>query len=274
MATCGTCCRLFPAGSHSRQQHLDATGHSIPSNECDTCFRFFSSRRAVNQHMTDTDHWGVSTSPEPEYQCTDCSDDFYTESELRDHEVVEHLYCSPCDRYFQHRNNINQHLNGRLHRKTNVQCPFCRQTFGTATGLVHHLERGSCPQAPVDRDQLYLAVRRRDPDSLLCKKLLGWTGSTDYEASNLAWNSSVQAYECYFCHQYFKKLSSLNQHLKSPTHQDNLYHCPNLACRREFTTLAAVINHLESESCSYMRFATVQANVERILDPGRMIQGL
>lgn len=37
-------------------------------------------------------------------------------------------------------------------------------------------------------------------------------------------------------------------------------------------TLAAVINHLESESCDYMHFEAVQKNVERILDPRRMIQ--
>lgn len=143
---------------------------------------------------------------------------------------------------------------------------------GTATGLVHHLDRGSCSKAPLNRDKLYEAVRRRDPNSVISKKLLTWSGTTSYEATERTWNCFVEAYECYLCHRLFGKLASLNQHLSSPIHQQKLYHCPNSRCGREFTTLAAVINHLESESCEYMRFEAVQKNVDRIVDPRRMIQ--
>ncbi|PHH72130.1 hypothetical protein CDD82_6168 [Ophiocordyceps australis] len=268
MATCGTCWRYFSAGGNARQQHLDAKGHSIPQFECETCFSYFGSRRAVCQHMNDARHWAASPDPE----CDFCDESFYNESDLRDHEINDHIFCRPCNRHFQNRNNITQHLRSRAHCSTTVQCPFCPKTFGTATGLVHHLERGACPSAPLDRDTLYRVVRRYDPNGILCKKLLTWSGSSTFEASQMAWNSRAQAYECYLCHRLFPTLPSLNQHLNSPVHQESLYHCPG--CPKEFTTLAAVINHLESESCQYTRFEDVQQGIQRIVNPCRMIQGI
>lgn len=150
---------------------------------------------------------------------------------------------------------------------------FCGTEHGTATGLVHHLESGRCPKAPLNRDKLYQAVRSRDPTGLISKKLLGWSGSPSYEASEKAWNPSAQAFQCYLCGRLFGQLKSLNQHLSSPAHQQKLYHCPNGHCDKDFVTLAALINHLESESCKFMRFDAVQRKVAQILDPRRMIQG-
>lgn len=46
MFTCGTCWREFPAGWHSRQPHMNATGHCQPDFECDSCESYFGSQRA------------------------------------------------------------------------------------------------------------------------------------------------------------------------------------------------------------------------------------
>ena len=131
---------------------------------------------------------------------------------------------------------------------------------------MHHLE-GVRAQSPLDRDKLYEAVRSRDPNGIISKKLLAWSGTTSYEATNKAWNPVTKAYQCYLCGGLFGKLASLNQHLSSPVHQQKLYHCPNSRCQREYTTLAAVINHLESESCEYMRFEAVQKTWSEFLIP-------
>lgn len=152
-----------------------------------------------------------------------------------------------------------------------MSCPFCGASRSSATGLVHHLERGNCPNAPLDRDSLYLAVRRRDPDGVLSKKLLEFHGSSEYSATEQAYNHRLDGYQCYMCGKVYDRLNSLNQHLASPAHQQAYYHCPNRRCGREFTTLAATMNHLESESCGFMRFDAVQSNVGRILDSRRMI---
>ncbi|KAM3563258.1 hypothetical protein ARSEF4850_002415 [Beauveria asiatica] len=109
MSTCGTCWRVFPAGWQSRQQHMHATGHCPPDFECDTCDKYFGSQQAVNQHMNDVGHWAESSeSDAPDYECDDCDENFFDEEGLHDHEVKEHLYCAPCDRYFQNWNSINQ----------------------------------------------------------------------------------------------------------------------------------------------------------------------
>ncbi|GJC86082.1 PR domain zinc finger protein 16 [Colletotrichum liriopes] len=270
--TCGTCWREFPAGWQSREQHLDATGHQIPANECDSCDRFFCTRHAVEQHMNALSHWASDVSDnDPEHECDDCSDCFSDEEDLRDHEVQNHYYCKPCNRYFQNHNNIRQHLNSRIHRSSTLRCPFCNQPRNTATGLIHHLEQGACPNAPLDRDKLYEAVRQRDPNGIISKNLLEWHSSPTYTATERAHNATANAYECYLCHRLFSTLQGLNSHLNSTVHKQVLYHCPNRRCGREFKTLAGVINHLESESCDFMRFDSVQRKVERIVDPNRMI---
>jgi hypothetical protein len=90
-----------------------------------------------------------------------------------------------------------------------------------------------------------------------------------YEATNQAWNGYYL--ECYLCHREFNTTQALNQHLKSPVHQQTVYHCPNRGCSKEFKALAGLFNHLESESCSFMRFEKVQQQVGKILSSNRMI---
>ncbi|KAG5658575.1 hypothetical protein KAF25_010756 [Fusarium avenaceum] len=149
--------------------------------------------------------------------------------------------------------------------------PFCRKDYQTTTGIIHHLERGCCPKAPLDRNKLYQEIRRRDPDGFISNKFLEWHGAVSYEATALAYNPKYGQYECYICHDLFRHLSSLNQHLDSPRHQQNLYHCPNRSCLKEFTTLADLINHLESESCRFMRFEAVQNSIRGLVSSNRLI---
>lgn len=53
--------------------------------------------------------------------------------------------------------------------------------------------------------------------------------------------------------------------------QQSLYHCPSRGCGRDFTTLAATINHLESESCGFMRFDDVQRGIGDMIAGGRLL---
>lgn len=159
--------------------------------------------------------------------------------------------------------------------------------------MVHHLERGSCPGAPqLNRDQMYKFVRSRDTSGIISKKLIGWVGEANVtcEASSRSWNG--YGYECYLCAKQCSSLSGLNQHLNSAVHkytasmrrkaytghrfrlvtdQQELYHCPNLSCRANFKTFAAIINHLESESCGAVRFDRVQQRVGDIFRGSRAV---
>lgn len=164
-------------------------------------------------------------------------------------------------------------MNSRVHRGARIGCPFCKRKFVTASGLSHHLETGSCKDAPVlNRNTIHRMVRERDPNGVITMKQIEWLEqNTEYMFTDQAWNGS--SWECYLCHREFAASGSLNSHLNSPAHQEKVYHCPNARgrCAREFVTLAALFNHLESESCSFMRFEKVQQHVGNVLNGNRMI---
>lgn len=117
-----------------------------------------------------------------------------------------------------------QHLKSSAHRGSNISCPLCMQGFTTATGVVHHLERGACPNTNnMNRNTLYKFVRAKDPHGVISKKLIGWHEESKYEATDRAWNG--YGYKCYFCNRLFSQLSGLNQHLRSPVRKYNPRPC-------------------------------------------------
>jgi uncharacterized Zn-finger protein len=118
---------------------------------------------------------------------------------------------------------------------------------------------------------VYEAVKKRDPNGSLTMKLLNWSKSDSFEATERSWNAITRTFDCSLCRARFNSLKSLNQHLQSPKHVQKLYHCPKKGCGKKFTTLAAATNHLESEQSNFMRFEDVQEAASRIFDPGRMI---
>lgn len=161
-----------------------------------------------------------------------------------------------------------QHRNSRIHRGATVKCPFCRRAFVTASGASHHLETGSCPQATnLNRETIYEQIRIRDPGGRVTSNQLEW--HREFEVSENSWNGN--GYECYLCHRVFAKLATLNKHVNSGPHRENIYHCPNRNCGKNFVSLASLFNHLESESCQFMRFEAVQKQVTRFLDSSRLI---
>ncbi|KAM7196068.1 hypothetical protein V8F33_006360 [Rhypophila sp. PSN 637] len=245
-------------------QHCEATGHSPSRFECDTCDAYFRSETARRQHMSARDHWYKP------YEYALCTDRFVNKEDYKDHEIEDHHYYADYDRHFQNFNNIKMHLNSRIHRGTDIECPFCKRFFTTATGMVHHLERGSCPAARnLSREEIYRFVRQKDPQGVISKKLIGWSGDATYEVTTRFWDGDC--FRCYLCGRGFGSLSSLRAHINSPTHQQALYHCPNRRCGMEFKALASVINHLESETCGAMRFETVQRRITDIVSSDRRI---
>ncbi|KAI1174358.1 hypothetical protein F4777DRAFT_554212 [Nemania sp. FL0916] len=260
---CCDCGRQF-VSRRAFDQHSAAVGHRefLPTIRCYQCPRGFYTQDDADEHM--------SLCSPGKWRCEFCHETASTEKLLWEHEAFYHRWCSRCQRSFQNMNNAIMHFRSYTHLGSTIGCPFCKTTFTTAAGLAHHLERGSCLYAPnLNRDKVYRLVRKIDPQGYVAKNLLGWEGSVTYTASERSWNGYY--YQCYFCHRNFNTLYSLNQHLASPVHQQKYYHCPNPNCRKEFTTLAAVCNHLESESCGYMRFETVQTQFQGIMRGDRLI---
>jgi hypothetical protein len=158
---------------------------------------------------------------------------------------------------------------------TNIPCPFCKvNRYTSASGLAHHLETGSCPHAPkLNRETIHRMVRERDPYGFITNKQIEWhqEENVKYLANDLAFNGSY--WECYMCHKKFNTLKALNAHLNSPVHMQKVYHCPNSNgnCGKRFTTLAGLFNHLESETCAFMRFEKVQQQVTNVFHGQNLI---
>ena len=171
-------------------------------------------------------------------------------------------------------------MNSKIHRGKGVNCPFCKTGFVTASGASHHLESGACTEAGNwNRDTIHRAIQSLDPNGVITKKQIEWhhEGNVQYSATDAAFDGHY--WVCYLCKKKFNMVKSLNAHLNSPVHKEKIYHCLNKRgrCEKEFTSLAALFNHLESESCGYTRFENVQ-NVHRRLNQAvqgrRMITGL
>ena len=162
-----------------------------------------------------------------------------------------------------------QHLNSSVHRPKDVACPFrgCDKKFVSRSALVLHLEEGAC-RSGIDRATINRFVRQYDTNNIITdpsRLLTSGTASdnTKYYASERSWNG--YRYECYLCHSGYSSLTSLNQHLSSPIHQDKIYICPASTCRARFTTLSALCQHIESEKCGVSKFKAVQHTMDSVL---------
>ena len=147
---------------------------------------------------------------------------------------------------------LYKHLKSSVHVGKNVKCPWCTDKFTNLTGVCLHLESGSCTSG-VNREMINEYCREVDSNHVFTNKQTEWydgASSTTNIASQASWDGSF--YRCYFCTKGFNKLSSLNQHLASPAHEQRIYHCPR--CKREYIALSGLVNHLESESCGAFRF--------------------
>ncbi|KAI1357176.1 hypothetical protein F5Y08DRAFT_334049 [Xylaria arbuscula] len=223
---CGICHKVFETGRQACDNYPRSTGHRAPAFECDNCACYFGSETARFQHMKALNHF--------QWECSICDETTMTIN-----------YCSKCQKTFTNYNNLKMHLNSRTHRNYQIQCPFCKKSHATATGLTHHVESGSCPNAAgLTRDVLYKFIRNKDPAGSITNNLIGWSGSTQYEANWRSYNAE---------------------------YQEHLYHCPNQTCKREFTTLAGFVNHLESESCGYIRFSKVQRRIQNVVGGDKLI---
>ncbi|KAK2861159.1 hypothetical protein FQN49_004485 [Arthroderma sp. PD_2] len=268
---CETCTRQF-ATWRSCCQHMNATVHWAPTYECESCSKDFYSQNAANQHMDAVGHWASG------YECETCNNKYRSRDDAIQHmEDYWHynLYCDPCDRTFQNQNNLKMHLTSKVHRGGSVRCPFCGGGFTTASGLVHHLERAACPRAPnMNRETILRKIREIDPHSRVANRQIDWRNEEDrmwYSATSHAFNG--RCWQCYLCHSGFNTINGLNRHLNSSAHKQKVYRCPNsrAECAKEFVTLAALFNHLESESCAAMRFDAVQRGVNDMIMGRRLI---
>jgi len=240
---------------------------------CRPCNRSFKTANAYNQHIQNS---ATHRSEDGEWECEICDRYFATEGALHQHcsNAASHPYCVPCRRVFLNENNLNHHMHSKTHMSSSIQCPFCKEDFTTASGVTIHLESGRCSSG-LDRAKINDIVRQLDRRNIITRPMLTMPGYDHVKtfATERAWNG--YSYQCYLCTRQFSTLGGLNNHIKSPAHEQHIYHCPKRSCGRTFKVLSGLVQHMESESCGVMRFTQVQQQARNGIQNmvGRMISG-
>ncbi|KDQ11064.1 hypothetical protein BOTBODRAFT_57607 [Botryobasidium botryosum FD-172 SS1] len=281
MAYCDRCERSFPHRRALHQHERDSDMH----HKCDACRRDFASSQSLEQHwINSAAHFYCGNCEEhfddcdelnehydkSHYFCTSCEIVYWTESDLHEHYSESHHWCSSCERLFQSESNLNAHLGSRIHVKKSSQCG-CGRAFVSPAALILHYEAGSC-KSGMTRQRLNDFVRTIDTTHIITLPfhLIEDSGShVETWATERSWNG--EAYECYFCPSTFHTLRALNQHLRSPRHQEKVYICPKTDCRQEFAVLSGLCQHIESGKCGIARFRQVRTVMDNIANGAKRI---
>ncbi|KZV81211.1 hypothetical protein EXIGLDRAFT_844792 [Exidia glandulosa HHB12029] len=262
MVWCSLCDRYFSSGQ-AYWQHID---NSV-RHECSFCYFHFEDQDQDLDHL------------EAEHErCGICrlwvadGGDAMHEHRLSDH---ANRYCSPCRRVFIGSSNLQSHLNSSLHRPKAIPCPHrsrgCTQSFVSHSAMTLHLESGHCvsgfTRADVNRRVIELDRGRviSDPSRLLTNG----GAPAQYIVTERAWNG--HAWECYLCHAEKRSRQALNAHLNSPRHEEKMYLCPQRQCAQRFTTLSALMQHIESDRCGVQRFKVVQQAIAQLTNGMRRL---
>ncbi|GBE86770.1 hypothetical protein SCP_1000120 [Sparassis crispa] len=255
---CSDCSKDFTTRTGLIQHYLQSPRHHY----CQRCDRHF-----------DSQHYLVTHLERAHYYCHPCNAIFESSLGLEDHNRQKHWYCISCKRVFQSESNLNSHLRSSVHQPSAYACPGrnCGMTFISHAALILHWESGACPSG-VTREGVDRVAVRIDRGGIItnpARLIRGPDGqttapsSTSVEtwATERSWNGS--SYECFLCHRTYRTLHALNMHLRSPAHADRIYRCPAAwrGCGREFRTLSALCQHVESEQCSVHRFSNEMQTV-------------
>lgn len=167
-------------------------------------------------------------------------------------------------------------MHSRTHvGSSSIVCPFCSNGYATAAGLIIHLEAGVC-KSGLDRHKINEIVHKMDRGHVITRPMIEYGGPpalVQTIATERSWSNRSRCYLCPLCYREFQALLSLNQHLRSPAHDQPMYNCPQPGCGANFKLLSGLVSHFESERCGAMRFADIQRNagdgLHRMI--GRMI---
>ncbi|KAF7597384.1 hypothetical protein BBP40_006326 [Aspergillus hancockii] len=156
--------------------------------ECLLCERTFNSKFALFAHCeyTSRHEW-----------CAQCQRVFTSFAAKNSHlkcATVHQLRCKVCDRAFRNENDWRMHQQTHQPRDQECYADDCTMLFKTFSGMLIHLESGSCPSG-VDEDRVDYLARSYYNRTF---------AQTD---SDGAWR-----YMCPGCERVYRTLSGLFQH--------------------------------------------------------------
>jgi hypothetical protein len=108
-------------------------------------------------------------------------------------------------------------------------------------------------------------ARLREPE-VLVEHMRG--GRNELPPSATTWavglSRNGDMYECFLCNARYRTLAQLNQHSKSPSHEDKIHRRLKTDCKIEFSTLSELCRHVEGGSCGVRMFRRVRDRMESL----------
>lgn len=195
--------------------------------ECQECKRKYKNPNVYRKHM-ETMH-NVFIESLPDYMCTICNKDYFTESRLKVH-MRAHLPekdrltvpCPYCDRKFSQRCSMRQHINGFHRQMRPYICDQCGRRCKTMAALNEHqlVHTNECPF------ECEICHRRFKNKPRLKSHLETHTGSTHIcpvcglqlntrrtLRAHLLVHSDEKRFKCQFCDAAFKRSKAFKNHL-------------------------------------------------------------
>jgi hypothetical protein len=255
---CAPCDRWFqtPGGL---SKHRESSSKHVDEFRCLTCDIPFPSLYALDKHL----HTQHPQSPaEPQTVL----------------EVATRNHCATCMQDFHSDAAYRQHLASPRHNPIcrPLPCVFCERTFSAPSALAMHMESGTC--GDMTKTSLDSAVAAADTMGVVMALRSGGgriiascssseSGAEEQEEEEeagmltpLSADGGVVLPEfwlhCHLCPRDrgpFVNGRALQQHLCSPVHADEIYHCPVMLGggnpELSFKTLSGLLQHLEVGVC-------------------------
>ncbi|OAV98785.1 hypothetical protein PTTG_05348 [Puccinia triticina 1-1 BBBD Race 1] len=256
---CKPCHRQF----HQETHYVNHLIHSPRHFYCKPCNRDFASDEAKQAHLVNAKvhkvcKWCKDVEIENlkyhntwyHEECTRCKKTFENHEKFHAHCRAVHskIYCESCYRMYKNRNDLKMHSLSHCHQYRSFTCPSaeCRALFLSESGVVAHLESGSCTsgadQAMIDKSMVI-----QDPKQVFVRQ------ARVALPQERAIPAGQKINPCPLCPKKFRHRAGLLQHLASSKHTNNgrdPYKCPAATCNKPtFPSLSSLLGHKERGKC-------------------------
>ncbi|KAH6373386.1 hypothetical protein HBI34_082480 [Parastagonospora nodorum] len=202
-------CRFCTVSDLCSNEELNAHEAS-KHNVCPVCKKWYSSWDDLKTHCRQTKCAMV---------CEGCGHRgaLHHNNEYFERHKQTHNVCEECEKHFETPSNLTHHK--LTHRTPDYECYGCTRTFTTYSGMIIHLESGTCTSG--------IDIHDLGKSAAMCfqwKKYIitNWVHARLLEEEDL-WPlideygdaEEIECFKCPRCDIYFTKLSGLFMHVES-----------------------------------------------------------
>ena len=125
------CAKTFPKPS-SLRLHIFVHNNIRPFL-CDLCSKSYFRKSHLNVHRKS--HYAR------EFYCSDCGHEFTTKDKLKRHKDCKKTHiCYICDKVYQRRKCLENHLEKHKHRTKTYECAICKGIYASGKSLRQHIK--------------------------------------------------------------------------------------------------------------------------------------